>query len=143
MTIKAISLMEPWASLMRCGVKTVETRSWKTKYRGPLLICASKRWDRRQRYYLESEPVQQAFRGPTTAEHMLCGKAVAIVILVDCVGVMDDKYEGLFFAERHFGDFSPGRYCWVTNDLRAINPFPVVGQLGLFDVELPVGTLSA
>lgn len=44
--VKAISLWEPWASLMRSGAKTVETRSWYTSYRGPLLICAAKRKDR-------------------------------------------------------------------------------------------------
>jgi ASCH domain. len=40
--MKAISLKEPWASLMLEGKKTIETRVWKTNYRGKLLLCASK-----------------------------------------------------------------------------------------------------
>lgn len=41
-SIKAISLHQPWASLVAMGIKGVETRSWTTRYRGPLAIHASK-----------------------------------------------------------------------------------------------------
>ena len=41
--MKALTVWEPWASLMACGRKNIETRSWPTNYRGPLLICAAKR----------------------------------------------------------------------------------------------------
>src|SRR3972149_12240119 len=40
--MKAISLWQPWASLIAVGAKKYETRSWDTPYRGPLVICASK-----------------------------------------------------------------------------------------------------
>lgn len=43
--MKVISLLQPWATLAVIGQKKIETRSWSTKYRGPLLIHASKRWD--------------------------------------------------------------------------------------------------
>jgi hypothetical protein len=39
----ALSLHQPWASAVALGVKTVETRSWSTNYRGPLLIHATSR----------------------------------------------------------------------------------------------------
>ncbi|MBR9701788.1 ASCH domain-containing protein, partial [Candidatus Pacearchaeota archaeon] len=39
--MKAISIKEPWASLIDKGKKTIETRTWKTKYRGKLLLCCS------------------------------------------------------------------------------------------------------
>lgn len=41
--MKALSLHQPYASLVAVGVKSIETRSWATKYRGPLLIHAAKR----------------------------------------------------------------------------------------------------
>lgn len=41
--MKALSLWQPWASLMALGVKQNETRSWPTSHRGDLLICAAKR----------------------------------------------------------------------------------------------------
>lgn len=41
--MKALSLWQPWASLIAVGHKTIETRSWTTSYRGPLAITATKR----------------------------------------------------------------------------------------------------
>lgn len=41
--IKAITIHQPWASLIASGDKQYETRGWKTKYRGPLAIHASKK----------------------------------------------------------------------------------------------------
>jgi hypothetical protein len=40
-TWKAISLKQPWANLVATGKKTIETRTWPTKYRGDLIICSS------------------------------------------------------------------------------------------------------
>ncbi len=40
--MKTLSLLQPWATLVVMGVKQIETRSWRTDYRGPLLIHASK-----------------------------------------------------------------------------------------------------
>ncbi len=40
--MKALSLHQPWASLIAEGVKTIETRSRATRYRGPLAIHAAK-----------------------------------------------------------------------------------------------------
>ena len=40
--MKALSLTQPWATLVASGRKQVETRSWTTSYRGPLLIHAAK-----------------------------------------------------------------------------------------------------
>lgn len=39
--MKALSLKQPWASMVANGTKTIETRSWRTSYRGPLAIHAS------------------------------------------------------------------------------------------------------
>lgn len=43
--MRAITIRQPWASLIAAGVKTIETRSWSTKYRGPLAIHAGKHND--------------------------------------------------------------------------------------------------
>lgn len=37
----AISLKQPWAQLILDGVKTIETRKWRTNYRGDLLKSIS------------------------------------------------------------------------------------------------------
>jgi hypothetical protein len=41
MMIPAISVKQPWASMIASGAKTIETRTWTTGYRGPLVICSS------------------------------------------------------------------------------------------------------
>jgi len=41
--MKAITLHQPWASLVAQDIKTIESRSWTTSYRGLLVIHASKR----------------------------------------------------------------------------------------------------
>lgn len=38
--MRALTLHQPWATAVALGVKTVETRSWATSYRGPLAIHA-------------------------------------------------------------------------------------------------------
>ena len=40
--MKALSLTQPWASLVAIGAKRIETRSWYTPYRGSIFIHASK-----------------------------------------------------------------------------------------------------
>lgn len=42
--MKALTLQQPWASFVARGVKTIESRSWNTKYRGPLAIHAGASW---------------------------------------------------------------------------------------------------
>lgn len=44
--MKVLSIIEPWASLIANGKKSIETRSWKTSYRGELYIHASKKKER-------------------------------------------------------------------------------------------------
>src|ERR671916_581061 len=54
--MKAISLWQPWASLVIIGAKVWETRSWSTTYRGSLLIHASaKKPSKREKDMFESD----------------------------------------------------------------------------------------
>lgn len=52
--IKAISLHQPWASLIAMGFKKFETRSWGTNYRGKLVICAALKNTKQQQSSYES-----------------------------------------------------------------------------------------
>lgn len=106
--IKAISVKQPWANLIASGEKTIETRTWATDYRGELLIVSSK-----------APAIQPA------------GFALAIVRVVDC-RLMCRRDEMAACCPVYEGAFS-----WVLAGIRRIKPFPVRGQLGLYDVELP------
>lgn len=102
--IKALSIRQPFANRIAEGEKTIEYRTWKTPYRGPLLIVSSKR--------PKIEPV---------------GCAVAIVRLSDIQPSLE--YDDLFE--------------WMLADVERIEPFPVKGRLGLYDVTLPDSMLIA
>ena len=151
--MKAISLWEPWASLIRTGAKTFETRTWKTGYRGELLICAAKGGLSRYAlieilcYWhiqgalapLVGKPLNLDIESnPTWAgveiEHLNFGKAVAVVNLIDCKRT-DDMTLGEIEIQKGFGNFSLGRYVWKLRLIEAIDPFPVKGKQGFFNVE--------
>lgn len=146
--MKTISLLQPWASLIALGEKRIETRSWKTNYRGPLLIHASakipkwakvlcqdfakligiEKYEGSWLYYLEHGV------GPF-------GKIIAkcdLVDVVQCVsteiyGVKIPKYK-LTEKEEAFGDYTPGRYAWILEDIEMLpEPIPAKGQLGLWE----------
>jgi activating signal cointegrator 1 len=63
--MKALSLWQPWATLVAIGAKRLETRGyWPYAYRGDLAIHAARRWTQELRALCESEP----FRSLLTAE---------------------------------------------------------------------------
>jgi len=147
--MKAISLWEPWASLMRTGAKTIETRGWYTQYRGEILICAAKGGLSKKEltallYYthfqagllpLIGKPLSDSVVGKhVDIGNLNFGKAVAIVNLVDCIPTVKmDREE--WREEGQLGDFSPGRYAWITKMVRNdFVPFPIRGRQGLFNV---------
>lgn len=146
--MKAISLWEPWASLIRTGAKTIETRHWETEHRGRLLICASKGGLTKVELIrmLAQHEFQKGLawlRGPEQwwdirRQDLNFGMAVAIVEVVDCFSTNDipPHYEKNVALNAHFGNFEPYRYCWMLNLLRRdFKPFPVKGCQGFFNVD--------
>lgn len=146
--MKAISLWQPWASLIATGAKRYETRSWATKFRGPLLICAAKKGltENALRDMLQRTEFREALASaigyqpktvwpPLQPKHLPFGKAVAIVDLVDCIRT-EELTEEQIGADKPFGDFSPGRFAWKLENVRAFKePFQVSGAQCLFEVD--------
>ncbi len=106
--MKALSVKQPWANMIAAGKKTIETRTWSTKYRGPLLIVSSRS--------PSIEPV---------------GCALAVADLVDCRPMIQSD------EVRACCKVYPNAYAWVLRDIRAITPFQVKGRLGLYEVKMP------
>lgn len=105
--MKALSVREPWATLIRDGVKSIETRSWRTDFRGDLCLCACKK-----------------------PAGLLSGMAFAVVEVVD-VRPMVKEDEGAACCCLY-----PGAFSWVLRNVRKIELKPVVGKQGFFEVEL-------
>jgi hypothetical protein len=132
--MKTISLLQPWASLVIMGVKTIETRSWQTAYRGPLLIHASK--GKKGSVFCK----QALFRKHIPAFTALpFGAIIGSVTLQDIVPVeMLHRPAAAIAActleEKAFGDDTRGRYAWLfTDPLPLETPIYLGGSLGLWD----------
>lgn len=96
--MKALSLWQPWASLIVNGSKSVETRSWSTSYRGPLLIHAAKQWNGELASICTGDPFRQHlaaagvnFDGPgpgyRAGWNLPFGAVVGRVDVLDCYPV--------------------------------------------------------
>ena len=139
--MKAISLSQPWASLVASGAKKFETRSWRSHYRGPLLIHAGKRISPEARALVSTEPFKTALKR-TPYWSLQRGVVIAIVNMTGCFEIRDDLSscglnEVLMSGtwELPFGDYSAGRFAWQFSDVMAFpEPFFAKGCLGLFDV---------
>lgn len=137
--MKALSIRQPWASLIAEGYKTIELRTWKTNYRGPLAIHASKQDSSNEVYlaldhYLEP---RQAFLDCFIKPR---GRIIAMCNLIDIIsfGVSRkaySKYEKKHLCPLEYFEFIP--YGWVLVGVKPLDtPIPCKGQLGLFEVNL-------
>lgn len=127
--MKALTLTQPWATLVALGHKRVETRSWSTRYRGPIAIHAAKGFPREALAFAQEE--RALGRIPSRIPR---GAIVAVARLTECLPTQEvrDRLSGL---ERHLGDFSYGRWAWLLADIRALDePIPCLGALGLWEV---------
>jgi activating signal cointegrator 1 len=173
--MKAITILEPWASLIACGAKKIETRSWSTKYRGNIAIHAAK--SRGQignvnfNKKLFSEPFLTALKpfsiyrndGNLSGISFNYGKVIAIADLVDCYYIVyhpgtnvdiakhinvgaesmtNDKHDPDFSKytvpseqELSFGDWTPGHYAWILENVRRIDPVPAKGKQRIWNWE--------
>ncbi len=151
--MKAVSLWQPWASLVAIGVKRIETRSWPTSYRGPLAIHATKRWTRDvRRLCLTSHFAKALEEGGLKAAGRaseLClplGMIVAVCELAHCVeipaGCKVEWRQGEFLPpegmEFHFGNYTPGRFAWILESVRRLDkPIATAGFQRMFNWTPP------
>jgi hypothetical protein len=126
--VKAISLLQPWASMIALGHKRVETRSWATTYRGPLAIHAS----RGQRDGREFHQAERDAGKPLTP--LPYGAIVAVVRLAGIART--EQIRGQLDAkELELGDYTPGRFGWILEDITPLpTPIPCAGALSLWEV---------
>lgn len=137
--IKALTLHQPWASLMAQEIKTIETRSWSTDYRGLLAIHAGKKVNRN----MANEAHR---RGDLPGRDVVRGAVVCIVQLEavrETRHLLNDQGVYLTEAENFYGDFSLGRYAWVTKMVYRIrSPIPAQGHQGLWWWDMPDSLLT-
>lgn len=142
--MKALTLYQPWATLVAIGAKTIETRGWRTHYRGPLAIHAAKTFPKwAEQFSVDCLPCCHALLagGYRDPNDLLLGSVVATADLVDCreIVVINPCGDARFMEmpsdpEVRFGHYTPGRYGWtLRNIVRLQKPVPAVGHQGLWD----------
>ena len=145
-----LSLTQPWATLVAIGAKRIETRSWATKYRGPLAIHASKGFPVTCKDLVGQMPFSHALSPHFRDGHagvvaaLPLGAVIATCRLVDCKLIVGTPHgltpsgKGRMLPpiepEFSFGDYTPGRYGWILEDVKLLPaPVPAKGMLGLWE----------
>ena len=77
--MKALTLLQPWASLVAIGVKRWETRAWRTSYAGPLAIHASKGFPDDARLLAHEEEMLGHLPSPTALPRQAVLAVVRVV----------------------------------------------------------------
>lgn len=128
--MKALTLTQPWATLVATGKKRIETRSWRTGYRGPLAIHAAKGFPAAARRFAEHEHTLGRLPSPIPFGAVLC-----IVRLTDCQPAEEAIFD-ISALERLYGDYTygAGRWAWFLDDVKVFaTPIPARGALGLWN----------
>lgn len=134
--MKAISLTQPWATLIAIGAKKIETRSWNTTYRGPLAIHAAKGGYNDDLLLMKIEPffTELTKAGIVSRLQIPLGCVVAICELVQVDHIKDGYSKYITYEERSFGDYTPGRFAWILKNANQLSePISAKGALGLWD----------
>jgi hypothetical protein len=142
--MKALTLWDPWATLTALALKKVETRSWATKYRGPIAIHAALRKppylgvsEYATRFQDELKRCMAELRITRLLYRPGCILAIAdLVAIEETTKVREDLTPREFI----FGNYEDGRYAWFFQNIRALpNPPYVKGNRMLWNWNAPQG----
>lgn len=122
--MKAISIKQPWASLIIEGIKDIENRNWFTYYRGLLHIHAGQSFDL-QGANLISE-LYPKHRKLIEKSKAYRGGILGYVNMVDCV-------------KSHSSPWFYGKYGFVFELPEKMEFVRIKGKLSIFDFEISEG----
>jgi ASCH domain len=118
--VTALSIKQPWVNLILSGRKTIEVRSWPTRYRGELWLHAGLNIDR-----------EACARYSVDASRLVRGAVVGKVEMYDCFEFDAMAWEKTSEQHLNFSQFSPRRYAWCFRLAEPVIPREVKGRLGL------------
>ena len=130
LSMKCLSLKQPYAYLLASGKKTIELRNWNTRFRGKFLIHSSKNVDSKRSKFLGID------------HRMLTQGAIIGIALLYDVKQYKDKVELEADYHKHYADtkkFGSCKYGFmVENANRFQNPIPYRGKSNFFEVVDPI-----
>ena len=125
--MKAITIKQPFASLIIEGYKEYEFRTWKTKFRGDILIHAGKGVDKKamEKYkHLVSD--------------FPSGCMLGIVSITDCIKIDDEAREMLkdnIVYDNVVNNKDWEGFGFKIENIRKVENTPANGKLSLWDFE--------
>lgn len=126
--MKVLSIKEPFASLIKDGYKKIETRSFKTNYRGEIYVHAS------IKKVTESYEDNKILNDLMKKVNYNYGNIICKANLVDCK-LMDEKFLEEIknnSQEESLGIYKLGRYAWILEDVEVIESIPAKGNLNIW-----------
>ena len=124
-TYKCLSVWQPWAWAIFHG-KGIENRNWPTRYRGPLLIHASKTKEGLDHL----ETLSENFKLYVLPNDLVFGAILGMVELYDCQYSLNPSRCG-------WGEYD-SHHWKLRNQVLLDQPIPFQGKQGLFTVHIPI-----
>lgn len=126
--MKVLTIKQPWATLIMQGDKRFEFRSWKTNYRGELLIHAGKGIDKEAMKRLSKY----------IPDNLPSEKILGKVKLVDCIE-MSTKFKEILLKENkdiYTASSFKENYGWKLENVEVFDkPIETKGKLGLWEYK--------
>ncbi len=139
--MRGLSLNQPYASLVACGLKTIETRKTRIAYRGPVVICSTLNIDYDAWAALrltDRQPICTIMNAydAGSATDLPLGKALAVVDLVDCRALHPSDVPKSFFYDSF-------RWAWILENVKRFGePMQVRGMQGLFPLPTLISSIA-
>lgn len=153
----AISLWQPWASLIAEGVKVQETRSWSPPHwligQRIAIHAAKRRVTKKLLKHLPKEihdPMIKAY-GWDWLSTMPYGAVICTAELFGVARIVDNESddqgslpairvktgEQVAIVPDPYGDYSAGRYIWGLQHIKkTVPPIPMAGKQGLWKCDI-------
>ena len=124
--LKVLTLKQPWATLVAEGIKKYEFRSWKTNYRGKVLIHAGAGVEKKELEKFKDSNLDYPAK-----------RIIAEVEIEDCLE-LNDELNNQIINEKNIAYGSKYRtgYAWKLNNVKKIKSDKIInGKLGLWNID--------
>ena len=127
--MKVITIKQPWATLIAEGYKEYEFRTWRTKYRGDILIHAGKGIDKKAMERFKHLGLEY----PT-------GQISAKATITDCIYVDEEFAQKMYKKDSNVYKGLINKDDWdgfgfKLENVKKINHIKVNGKLNLWDYD--------
>lgn len=122
--MKALSIKEPWASLIVNGYKEYEFRSWKMSYRGKVLIHASKTIEKEEKQKFDEYNLEYSK-----------GEIIGCATITDCI-LVDSNFDKILRNKNSkvYGNIHTNLYAWKLENIEKYDhKIKATGKLGLWN----------